>query len=274
MVGVRSGPDLVDRRHRSARSSARLLLVGWWLQLKMRSRSAFDGILAIVYPMFFATSVLFVYRQGGSTSALVGAAVGSSVLGVWSAVATTASTSLQQERRLGTLELLVAAPRPFPLVVVPMTLAMGTIGLYSLVATLLWGRLVFDIPVSLQHPLVFVLASVATAIGVSLMGFLLAVSAVRYRGAWALGTAFELPVWLVCGFLVPVATLPDWVAPLSWLLPPTWGASAIRAAAFGGSPWGDIALCLGLSVVYGAAGTWLCTRLVTSARTHATLALT
>ena len=256
------------------KGSLRLVLFGWWLQLKMRSRSAFDGLLAIVYPMFFATSVLLMYREGGSTSALVGAAVGASVLGVWSAVATTASTSLQSERRLGTLELLVAAPTPFPLLVVPMTLAMGTIGLYSLVATLLWGKFAFGIPVSLEHPLVFVLASVVTAIGISLMGFLLAVTAVRYRGAWALGTAFEFPVWLVCGFLVPVASLPDWVAPISWLLPPTWGAAAIRDAAFGGSPWGDIALCLLLSVGYGVVGTWLCGRLVTSARTNATLALT
>jgi ABC-2 type transport system permease protein len=273
-MAISADPASTTRPDEQLASTVRLLLVGWWLQLKMRTRSAFDGILAIVYPMFFATSVLLMYRQGGSTSALVGAAVGASVLGVWSAVATTASTSLQQERRLGTLELLVAAPRPFPLVVVPMTLAMGTIGLYSLLATLLWGRFVFDIPVSLEHPLVFVLASVVTAVGVSLMGFLLAVSAVRYRGAWALGTAFEFPVWLICGFLVPVASLPGWVTPISWLLPPTWGAAAIRDAAFGGSPWLDIALCLGLSVAYGVVGTVLCNRLVHSARTHATLALT
>ena len=252
----------------------RLIVFGWWLQLKMRSRSAFDGLLAIVYPMFFATSVLLMYREGGSESALITAAVGASILGVWSAVATTASTSLQQERRLGTLELLVAAPTPFPLLVVPMSLAMGTIGLYSLVATLLWGRVVFGIPISLEHPLAFVLACVATAIGVSLMGFLLAVSAVRYRGAWALGTAFEFPVWLICGFLVPIASLPGWVAPISWVLPPTWGAAAIRGAAFGGSPWRDIAVCLLLSAVYAVVGTFLCERLVTSARTNATLALT
>ena len=64
--------------------------------------------------MFFATSVLLMYREGGSESALISAAVGASIIGVWSAVATTASISLQQERRLGTLELLVAAPDAVP----------------------------------------------------------------------------------------------------------------------------------------------------------------
>ncbi|HEY5185451.1 MAG TPA: ABC transporter permease [Actinomycetes bacterium] len=179
-------------------TTLRLLAVWWWLQLKMRSRSAFDGLLSIVYPLFFATTVFLMYREGGDEAALIGAAVGASVMGVWSAVATTASTSLQQERRTGTLELLVAAPTPFPLVIVPMTLSMATIGLYSLVATLLWGRLAFGIPLSLAHPAAFVVASVVTAIGISLRGFLLAVTAVRYRGACALGTALELPVWLIC----------------------------------------------------------------------------
>ena len=106
--------------------------------------------------MFFATSVLLMYRQAGSEEALhqrrrwrehAGRVVGGR---------TTAAISLQAERRQGTLELLVAAPTPFTLLLVPMTLAMATIGLYSLVATLLWGRFAFGIPISLEDPLVFV----------------------------------------------------------------------------------------------------------------------
>jgi ABC-2 type transport system permease protein len=252
----------------------RLLGVGWWLQMKIRSRDPFDGLLNIVYPIFFATSVFMMFREGGDETALIAAAVGASVMGVWSSVATTASISLQNERRQGTLELLVAAPSPFVLVVVPMTMAMATIGLYSLVATLLWGRFAFQIPISIDQPLVFVAAAVATAVGISLMGFLLAVSAVRYRSAWALGSALEFPIWIVCGFVIPIATLPAWVQPISWILPPTWGVAAINDAAFGGTPWGDIAMCLALSLVYGVIGVFIATRLVNSARTHATLALT
>jgi ABC-2 type transport system permease protein len=252
----------------------RLLALGWWLQMKIRSRDPFDGLLNIVYPIFFATSVFMMFREGGDESALIAAAVGASVMGVWSSVATTASISLQNERRQGTLELLVAAPSPFVLVVVPITMAMATIGLYSLVATLLWGRIVFRIPISIDQPLVFVVAALATAVGISLMGFLLAVSAVRYRSAWALGSALEFPIWIVCGFIIPIATLPAWLQPIAWILPPTWGVAAINDAAFGGTPWGDIALCLGLSAIYGVVGVLVATRLVNSARTHATLALT
>jgi ABC-2 type transport system permease protein len=255
-------------------SVLRLLATGWWFQLKMRSRSAFDGILGVIYPMFFATSVLLMYRQAGSEEALINAAVGASMLGVWSAVATTAAISLQAERRQGTLELLVAAPTPFTLLLVPMTLAMATIGLYSLVATLLWGRFAFGIPISLEDPLVFVLAAVVTAIAVALMGFLLAVCSVRYRGSWALGSGLEFPIWLICGFLVPLTLLPGWVHPIAWALPPTWGVAAVKDAAFGSSPWSDMSICLALSFAYAAVGTLIARRLLDSARANATLALT
>ena len=59
------------------------------------------------------------------------------------------------------------------------------------------------------------------------LGFLFAVTFVRFRAAWALGNLFEYPVWLIGGFLVPLALFPDWVSPISWVLAPTWGMNAI-----------------------------------------------
>jgi ABC-2 type transport system permease protein len=254
-------------------SSLRLVRVAWWLQMKMRSRSAFEGVLGVLWPMFFATTIFLMYRQTSSGSALIGAAVGASAMGVWSATSTTASGALQTERRQGTLELLVAAPISFPLVVFPIALSMTTVGLYSLVATLLWGRIAFGIPIQLHDPLGFGCAVLAVVVAIALMGFLESVLMVRYRAAWAIGTALELPVWLLCGFLVPLSLLPAWVRPVSWALPPTWGAFALRAAALGGSPWLDIGVCLTLGAVFAVLATVLSHRLVDSARIHATLAL-
>lgn len=251
----------------------RLVAVGWWLQLKMRSRSAFEGVLGVLWPLFFATTIFLMYRQNSSGSALIGAAVGASAMGVWSATSTTASSALQSERRQGTLELLVVAPTQFPLLVLPIALSMATVGLYGLIATLVWGRLAFGIPISFHDPFGFVCAVLAIVVAIGLIGFLEAVMMVRYRASWAIGTALELPVWLLCAFLVPLSELPAWVRPVSWLLPPTWGVYALRAAALGGSPWLDILVCLLLGGGYGVIATLLSFRLVDSARRHATLAL-
>ncbi|WP_433618369.1 ABC transporter permease [Dactylosporangium sp. CA-139114] len=252
----------------------RVVVVAWWLNLKIRSQSAFDGVLGVLYPLIFATIVFLVFRSGhAAPSALLSAAVGASLMGVWSATSTTAASSLQQERRQGTLELLVAAPTPFTLLILPVTLSMATIGAYSLVATLLWGRFVFGIHLVVQRPLAFVAACLATVAAIGVLGFLVAIASVRYRSAWALGSALEFPVWLLCGFLVPLSLLPDWTRPVSWALAPTWGIEAVRAAAAGGNALPGIAACLGLAAVYGAAGALLARRLIDSARRDATLAL-
>jgi ABC-2 type transport system permease protein len=259
----------------SPRSSGvpRLLAVGWWLHLKILSRSAFDGVLGILYPLFFATTVFFIYGQSTDPDKLVAAAVGASAMGVWSAVSTSAATTLQRERSQGTLELLVAAPRPFPLIIAPITLALATIGLYSFVATLLWGHVAFGIRLTITDPVAFVLSCMALATAIGLMGFLLAVVSVRYRSAWALGTALEFPVWLLCGFVIPLSLLPHWSHPLSWLLPPTWGIFALDDSVTGHAAWPDIALCLVLGLAYAAFGAALSSRLIESARSRATLAL-
>ena len=254
--------------------AARLLSLGWLLHLKMLSRSAFDGILGVIWPLFFATTAFFMFRASDDPSTLVYAALGASVMGIWSATSVAASSALQRERWLGTLEILVAAPVHFSLVLLPITIAMSTIGLYSLAATLLWGRFLFGIDITVEHPVLFVLAVPATIASIGMDGYLLAVTVVRYRTAWALGNAFEYPVWLVCGFLVPLSLFPDWVRPISWALPPTWGVDAIREAALGGSPLLEIALCVGLGTLYAAAGVLLVETVLRAARASASLSLT
>ncbi len=252
----------------------RVLGVGWWFHLKMLAGSAFDGILGILWPLFFATIAFLMYGLNGDDESLLYAGIGASVLGVWSSVSTSGSSVVQRERWQGTLELLVAAPVPLPVVLLPITVAMATIGLYSMVATLLWGHFLFGIDVPLEQPLLFVLSVPVTVMSIGALGFVLSVTVVRYRTAWALGSSLEEPVWLVSGFLVPLTVLPDWVRPISWVLAPTWGVNAIRESALGGSPLPDLLLCAGLGVVYLLIGVLCAETVLQSARRHATLALT
>ena len=254
--------------------AVRVLAVGWVLQLKILAVSAFDGILNIVYPLFFATCALLMFRQNGDPQTLVYAGLGAAVMGTWSAMATSAGGTLQSQRWQGTLELLVCAPTRLALAVLPVTAALATVALYSLVATLVWGRVVFGIEVQIASPVAFVVALAVTLASLATFGFLLSVTVVRYRTGWALGNLLEYPGWLLCGFLVPLDLFPGWVQWLAQTLPPTWGMAAIRSAAAGQTPWGEIAVCAGLGLGYAVLATILSERLVDSARRNATLALT
>jgi len=255
-------------------STLRLLGVGWYFQFKMILRSPFDGIGNVLYPLFFATTALFVFRAGQSPRTLIYASLGAAVMGMWSSVSTSAGSAMQRERWWGTLELLVAAPRHFSLVMLPATLGVATVGIYNLAATLLWGRFAFGIPLTITHPLLFALSVVGTVLAFGGLGLLFAVSFVRFRAAWVLGNFFEYPIWLICGFLVPLALLPEWVRPISWVLAPTWGMSAIRESALGGTPVPDLLLCLALGAAYVGVAVLVTDRVLYDARGRGTLSLT
>jgi ABC-2 type transport system permease protein len=252
----------------------RQLAVCYWLQLKILLFSPFEGFLAVVFPLMFATAAMLVYQVGGDPEAILYAAIGAAAMGIWTSQTVSASTLVQRERWAGTLELVVAAPTRFSLVLLPITFAMATIGLYSVVATILWNWWLFDVRLQVENWPLFVLSILMATVTIALFGFLLSVTAVRYRTSWALGAALEYPGWLLCGFVVPLDLLPDAVLPLSWILAPTWAVEGMRASAAGESPWLDLAICGLVGLGYAALAAWLGVRLIDSARRDATLALT
>jgi ABC-2 type transport system permease protein len=251
----------------------RILSRGWLFQVKQLSRSSFDGFLAIAWPLFFATVAFFMFRAGGDPNSLVYAALGSAVMGVWTATSVSAGSALQRERWHGTLELLVAAPVHFSLVILPLAFATSAIGVYCMATTLLWGRFAFGINLTFEHPFLLAIAIPVTILSIGAMGFLMAVGFARYRNAWALGTLTEYPIWLICGFLVPISLLPGWVHPISWVLAPTWGMRSIRECATGGSPLPEAGMCLLLGAIYIGIGVLLTESVLRAARLKASLSL-
>lgn len=248
--------------------------VCYLLQLRVLSTSWFDGALAVFFPLMFATAALLVYRIKGDPETMQYAGLGAAIMGMWTCQGVIASNLLTRERWAGTLELLVAAPIPLSRVLVPITMALSTIGLYCVVATMLWERYVFDLRLEIANWPLFVLCVLMAALTLALFGFFLSVTAVRYRASWSLGAALEYPGWLLCGFLVPIEMLPGFLHPISWSIPTTWAMAAVRDAANGVSPWGNLALCGAIGLVYATAAAYFGRLLVDSARRHATLALT
>ena len=253
--------------------TVRLLWAGWLFTMKTNLLSEFMILMAVIQPVLFASLAFFLFRAGGRPGTLLYAAIGAGLMGIWSTTLFASGGSLQWWRWQGFLEPLVATPAPFVLVLLPSTLANSTYGMYALGATLLWGRVVFGIPLELAHPGWFALAVPATVLGLGLLGFLLASSFVLYRHANALSNMLEYPVWLVTGLLVPLSLLPGWTHPIGWVLAPTWGVRAIRDSALGGDPLPAILMTVGLGAAYVALGTLFLHHFMRLARERATLAL-
>ncbi|MSO96303.1 MAG: ABC transporter permease [Thermoleophilia bacterium] len=251
-----------------------MLWIGWRFHLVNLSRSAFYVLVSILQPVIFSSIAFFVARTGSEDAALLRLALGAGLMGIWSATLFGSGGAIQWQRRQGTLELLVGAPRPFLATLLPLTLATSTLGLYSIAATLVWGRLLFKIPLAFAHPWQLALALPVTVVSLGLLGLLLASTFILYRQANAFSNLLEYPIWLATGLLVPLSLLPGWVTPISWALSPTWGMRAIEEAAFGGSAWAELGACLGLGLGYLAVSAVTLRNFERLARDRATLSLT
>ena len=253
----------------------RLFYAGWLFHLKSLSNSLFFVLVSVLQPVIFASIAFFMYESGRRPGTLLYVALGAGLMGIWSSTLFGSGGAIQWQRWQGTLEIVVAAPAPFLLVLVPLTLATATIGLYSIVATLLWGRVFFGVPLAFAHPFQLAVALPATVVSLGLMGLLLASTFVLYRQASAFSNLLEYPVWLATGLLVPLSLLPGWVTWISWGLAPTWGIKAIRAAALGGGDaWSAIGMCVLLGAVYLVLGAVFMKNFERLARQRATLSLT
>ena len=253
---------------------ARIIWSGFVTNLKMLGTSGFFLLTAVVQPVIFATIAFYMFKSGGRSGTLLYTALGAGMMGVWSTTLFASGGMIQWQRWQGTLELGVAAPPPMALIYLPFSLANAVTGAYALAATLIWGRIVFGVPLDLAHPWLFPVTIAATVVSLGLMGLVLASTFVLYRNANAMSNLLEYPVWIASGLIFSTAILPVWTRPISWILPTYWGVLALRRAALGGEVWGP----LGMVVLLGAVS--LAISMVTFrvfehlARERATLSLT
>lgn len=228
----------------------RAFFAGMRVQLKQLATSSFDIVAMLVWPIVYASIAFYLLDARDNPRLLLSAAVGTAVMLIWSQVVVGSSYALDYQRTLGTLELIVAAPIPLAVVLAPIMITSALFGLYGLVATLVWGRLAFGIPITVVHPLALVAAIPACVVAIGLLGLITASTFVVYRAAVFLGIAMQYPVWIASGLLVPLSVLPGWLGPVSWLLAPTWGFRAIERAMVGGNPWPAIGMCAVVSAAY------------------------
>ena len=169
---------------------------------------------------------------------------------------------------------MIGVPARLIFVLLPMTIATASIGLYSLASTLAWGWLIFDLPLDLAHPVWFVdrasrgdLRARACSGSFSPRPSCSCVTRTRSR------TSSSTRSGSSPGYSSALSLLPGWTRPISYVLAPTWGIRAMREAALGGAPAIPVAICLGLAAVYLVIGHFTLGYFEVRARRSATLAL-
>ncbi len=184
----------------------------------------------VIAPFVFTFVALTLFKQASGPFGLY-AVLGGGMMGMWGNTLYASGFAISFEKWQGTLEEVVATPANLLHVIAGRSVSNALLGLTNMVAILLIAALVFGVPLGVANPILFGLSMVLTLLSVSALGLIFASSFVLTRSAQVLTNGLEFPIYVVSGSMFPIALLPFWLHPASFILGPTWGIDAIRIAA-------------------------------------------
>lgn len=254
----------------------RTILVVAEMTVRQQMTDMFILFAVLFQPIIIAVLALWMLMDKGSGYAMF-VVVGSGLTGLWSSLLFVSGNSINAERWSGTLESLVALPTPFEVIIFGKNLANVIQSLISMFVGYFIASLLFGYSLSIQQPLLFIASLFLTIIAFICFGLVIAPVFVMNPGVRHWQNAMEFPVYVLSGFLFPIALLPGWTTPISYLLPPYWAAIALHGTSTAGAPPSETIFAWGMLLLFSAIDLWISSRLfkmmLRKARADATLGM-
>ncbi|MBN1390377.1 MAG: ABC transporter permease [Candidatus Thermoplasmatota archaeon] len=157
------------------------------------------------------------------------------------------------ERTNGTLDRLLASSVTEGEIVLGYAVAFSMIGMVQVAILLSLAMLVFDIIVVGNPLIAFLIASLLAVVSVSL-GILLSSLAQREAQAIQFFPFLVLPAFLLSGVFWPLEAIPEWLRPVSYIVPVTYAVEGLRSVLLRGwgltDIWFDILILVLFALVF------------------------
>lgn len=256
------------------RQSLRTMALAAEMATRYAAADAFIIFAVFIQPLIIAALGLFMLRgRGGNYGIFV--VVGSGLTGLWSSLLFISGSAITRERWMGTLEGVVGMPTQLWIIVLGKNIAHVVQSLASMVMAYVLASLLFGYPLTVAQPALFAASVIFIVISLVCFGLVLSPFFVVNADAHHFRNGLEYPIFILCGFLFPIALLPGWTNPLSYVLAPYWAARALHSTALGEATMAslvtDWAMMLGLAGGYVLLAAILFRWLLNKARRDGTL---
>jgi ABC-2 type transport system permease protein len=258
--------------------------VPWWLRVVIaggrvqasRTRGAFFVLAAIATPVTYAVVFLLMARQAGNAQALAAyVVVAPALMGVFYTAIANGGDVVADERGIGTLELLIAAPAPTALTLLGRVTANTLISLVSVPLVVFVAR-VLGVNIVIADPAAAFLAFIALALSTISVTVIFASTFVLARSAAVIQNLIPFPIYILSGIAFPLTLLPTWVWPLSALVPLKYVGELLRSSTqsqVDAPAISSVAPLLVLTFAYTVLGFWLFARIERSVRLSGRISL-
>lgn len=244
-------------------------------QIRMTRRSIEDLFPVLTIPFTALVSLAIVVHSGRPDLAGY-ALVAVLLMTVGQMGLMVGSEIIANERDGQTLELLIATPAPYFVLLLTRILVLSVTGLVGVLESWLIARLIFGLHPEVHHPLVLAATLALTLLAATATSLIAATLFCFGRTTRTYQNAISGPLYLLGGVLVPVTYLPAWLRPFSRMIFLYWSADLLRDSLQPESiervlpRLGAIAV---LGIIGGAIGAVLLHRLLDHLRREGTLGL-
>lgn len=205
----------------------RALLAGMRYEGAVIRNSPAELTWLFVAPLYTAIFVAIVQHAGRSDLAAY-AVLGPAVMAIIGMAIFSAGEFIDRDRWDGILELELAAPASFSLVLVGRILVVVVVGMVAVAEAWLVAGLGFGEWVRVHHLPVFVVTLLLTVAATAGAATAMSAVFVLARSARIFQNSISFPLFVLGGAVVPVTFLPDWLRPLARLVYLSWATDVLR----------------------------------------------
>lgn len=195
------------------------------------SMRAPEHMLIVITAPLFSVIFLSIVKQAERPDLIANAVLGTGLVGIWFVAVDVAGGVIQNERWMSTLDLVLAAPRSFALVVCGRILPVMAIGSITLVEAWAVAYFGFDVELPMRHPGIAAAVLILTLLATACTATMLAALFVLSRDTMIFQNSLSYPFYILGGLVFPLSLLPGWIQPLGRLVFLSWASDLLRDSA-------------------------------------------
>jgi ABC-2 type transport system permease protein len=202
---------------------------------QIQARAASAGVSVRRASVRFVPRIL--YNPAQVTSAYIVPGIAAMLLLIVTTIVT--AKGLAREKEMGTLEQVLVTPLPSGVLMLGKLTPFVIVGLLDVALALVVGSWVFDVP--LRGSLTFLFgATVLYLLSTLGVGLLISTISSNQQQAFMGGFLFMLPAVLLSGNMTPIASMPEWMQPITLLNPLRYYIEILRSVLLKGSGAPDL----------------------------------
>jgi len=185
----------------------------------------------LIFPVAW-TSMFFI-KTGSGLESIVSLLPGVTAISILFGTTSMLSVTITFEKKNKSFDRLLLAPIPLKFLMLAKTSGAIVFGVANAFIPVAIASFLMDL--GSVRWLVFLPAVFMIAVSSTFLGLFIAVAVREVFEAQTFSNFFRFPMVFLCGLFFPVAQLPIFIRPLSYVLPLTYGVDVLHGAVYGGN---------------------------------------